>query len=100
MDPSLLEQFLGPSSTQLQLPPLKEDENDELRPLLNVGFQRLSHTRKSLPGKTSILIQDLTHSYISINSLYVYLFQITFAFVLHNLIFIRSSPLLSRNRYF
>ncbi|CAF4692310.1 unnamed protein product, partial [Rotaria magnacalcarata] len=49
MDPSLLEQFLGPSSTQLQLPPLTEDENDELHPLLNNGFQRLSHARKSLP---------------------------------------------------
>ncbi|CAF4653750.1 unnamed protein product [Rotaria sp. Silwood1] len=51
MDPSLLEQFLGPSSTQFQLPPLNEDENDELHPLLNAGFQRLSHTRKSLPAR-------------------------------------------------
>lgn len=51
MDPSLLEQFLGPSSTQFQLPPLTEDENDDLHPLLNNRFQRLSQTRKSLPGK-------------------------------------------------
>ncbi|CAF2342408.1 unnamed protein product [Rotaria sp. Silwood2] len=51
MDPSLLEQFLGPSSTQFQLPSLNEDENDELHPLLNVGFQRLTHTRKSLPAR-------------------------------------------------
>jgi hypothetical protein len=52
MDPSLLEQFLGPSSTQFQLPTLTEDENDELHPLVSTGFQRLSLTRKSLPGKT------------------------------------------------
>ncbi|CAF3454832.1 unnamed protein product [Rotaria socialis] len=51
MDPSLLEQFLGPSSTQFQLPTLTEDENDELHPLLNSGFQRLSHARKSLPAR-------------------------------------------------
>ena len=51
MDPSLLEQFLGPSSTQFQLPALTEDENDELHPLVSTGFQRLSLTRKSLPGK-------------------------------------------------
>ena len=50
MDPSLLEQFLGPSATQFQLPSLTEDENDELHPLISTGFQRLSHTRKSLPG--------------------------------------------------
>ncbi len=60
MDPSLLEQFLGPSSTQFQLPPLTEDENDELHPLLNTGFQRLSITRKSLPGKNFLHIQGLT----------------------------------------
>ncbi len=54
MDPSLLEQFLGPSSTQLQLPSLIEDEDDELHPLVSTGFQRLSQTRKSLPGKKMI----------------------------------------------
>jgi hypothetical protein len=60
MDPSLLEQFLGPSSTQFQLPSLIEDENDELYPLLTTGFHRLSHTRKSLPGKTNYIhIQGL-----------------------------------------
>lgn len=52
MDPSLLEQFLGPSSTQLQLPVLHEDEADQLHPLISTaGFQRFSQTRKSLPGK-------------------------------------------------
>ncbi|CAF0866930.1 unnamed protein product [Adineta steineri] len=51
MDPSLLEQFLGPSSTQFQLPPLTEDENDELHPLITTGFQRLSYARKSLPAR-------------------------------------------------
>jgi hypothetical protein len=61
MDPSLMEQFLGPSSTQFQLPPLTEDENDELHPLLTTGFQRLSYTRKSLPGKIYIHIQGLMH---------------------------------------
>jgi len=61
MDPSLLEQFLGPSSTQFQLPPLTEDENDEVHPLVSTGFQRLSLTRKSLPGKNYIDIQGLTH---------------------------------------
>ena len=76
MDPSLLEQFLGPSSTQFQLPPLTEDENDELHPLVTNGFQRLSHTRKSLPGKNYIHIQGLTgYSRIHISLLYVYLFQ-------------------------
>lgn len=54
MDPSLLEQFLGPSSTQFQLPALKEDENDELHPLVTTGFQRLSLTRKSLPGNNDL----------------------------------------------
>lgn len=54
MDPSLLEQFLGPSSTQFQLSPLKEDENDELHPLVSTGFQRLSLTRKSLPGNNHL----------------------------------------------
>jgi hypothetical protein len=67
MDPSLLEQFLGPSSTQFQLPSSTEDENDELHPLVTTGFQRLSHTRKSLPGKNYIHIQGLiyllTHIY-------------------------------------
>jgi hypothetical protein len=61
MDPSLLEQFLGPSSTQFQLPPLTEDENDELHPLVDTGFQRLSFTRKSLPGKNYIHRQGLTY---------------------------------------
>ena len=56
MDPSLLEQFLGPSSTQFQLPPLTEDENDELHPLITAGFQRLSYARKSLPGKHSLCV--------------------------------------------
>ena len=56
MDPSLLEQFLGPSSTQFQLPSLIEDENDELHPLVTTGFQRLSLTRKSMPGKIYIYI--------------------------------------------
>ncbi|CAF1304864.1 unnamed protein product [Adineta ricciae] len=51
MDPSLLEQFLGPSSTQFQLPPLTEDENDEVHPLMTTGFQRLSYARKSLPAR-------------------------------------------------
>jgi hypothetical protein len=60
MDPSLLEQFLGPSSTQFQIPPLTEDENDELHPLVSTGFERLSLTRKSLPGKNYIHIEDLT----------------------------------------
>ena len=56
MDPSLLEQFLGPSSTQFQLPVLQEDENDQLRPLMSTtGFQRFSQTRKSLPGKYSMV---------------------------------------------
>ena len=61
MDPSLLEQFLGPSSTQFQLPPLTEDENDEVHPLMTTGFQRLSYARKSLPGKYYIYIQGLVH---------------------------------------
>ena len=60
MDPSLLEQFLGPSSTQFQLPSLTEDENDELHPLLTTGFQRFAQTRKSLPGKHDSLRQGLT----------------------------------------
>ncbi len=60
MDPSLLEQFLGPSSTQFQLLPLTEDENDELHPLVSTGFQRFSQTRKSLPGKNHIHRQGLT----------------------------------------
>ena len=52
MDPSLLEQFLGPSSTQFQLPVLHEDEADQLHPLISTaGFQRFTQTRKSLPGK-------------------------------------------------
>jgi hypothetical protein len=51
MDSSLLEQFIGPSSTQFQLPVLIEDENDELHPLVNIRFYRFSKTRKSLPGK-------------------------------------------------
>lgn len=58
MDPSLLEQFLGPSSTQFQLPVLTEDENDELHPLLSIGFQRFSQTRKSLPGKDYVARQQ------------------------------------------
>ena len=67
MDPSLLEQFLGPSATQFQLPSLIEDENDELHPLVSTGFQRLSHTRKSLPGKNYIPIirsNLFTHTYL------------------------------------
>ena len=64
MDPSLLEQFLGPSSTQFQLPVLTEDENDELHPLLSIGFQRFSQTRKSLPGKCYVARQQgLTRSW-------------------------------------
>lgn len=66
MDPSLLEQFLGPSSTQFQLPTLTEDENDEMHPSLSTGFQRLSDLRKSLPGKTCAYLQGLTHSLTTI----------------------------------
>ncbi|CAF1265972.1 unnamed protein product [Adineta steineri] len=66
MDPSLLEQFLGPSSTQFQLPPLTEDENDELHPLITTGFQRLSYARKSLPGKHYIHIQGLDYFFTQI----------------------------------
>lgn len=87
MDPSLLEQFLGPSSTQFQLPVLPEDENDELHPLVSTGFQRLSITRKSLPGKENYMhTQGLVYSthiyiYIFINPIvYVYLFDNFFLF--------------------
>ena len=73
MDPSLLEQFLGPSSTQFQLPPLTEDENDELHPLLTNGFHRFSQTRKSLPGNHRTDVQGLTvHSFTRV---YIYCFD-------------------------
>lgn len=64
MDPSLLEQFLGPSSTQFQLPVLQEDESDQLRPLISSsGFQRFSQTRKSLPGKIDRVQNDFSFTY-------------------------------------
>jgi hypothetical protein len=47
MDLSLLEQFLGSSSTQFRLPTLIEEENDELQPLVNIKF---NHSRKSVLG--------------------------------------------------
>ncbi|CAF1131653.1 unnamed protein product [Adineta steineri] len=49
MDSTLFEQFLGPSSTHFQLPPLIEEENDdELYPLINIEFYRLNKTKKLL----------------------------------------------------
>ncbi|CAF1047755.1 unnamed protein product [Rotaria sordida] len=48
MNSTLLEQFLGPSSTRFQLPTLFEEENDELYPLVNIKFCRLNRTRKLL----------------------------------------------------
>ncbi|CAF2411295.1 unnamed protein product [Rotaria sp. Silwood2] len=48
MNSTLLEQFLGPSSTRFQLPTLIEEENDELYPLVNIKFSRLNRTRKLL----------------------------------------------------
>lgn len=78
MDPSLLEQFLGPSSTQFQLPVLPEDENDELHPLVSTGFQRLSITRKSLPGKENYMhTQGLVYS----THIYIYLLTLLYMYI-------------------
>ena len=54
MDSSLLEQFLGPSSTQFQLPPLIEDEDDgdDARPLIEMKLRQI---RNSLTGKIPCL---------------------------------------------
>jgi hypothetical protein len=47
MNSSLLEQFLGPLSNQFRLPPLIEEENEELYPLVNIEFYQ---TKKPLLG--------------------------------------------------
>ncbi|CAF0975378.1 unnamed protein product [Rotaria sp. Silwood1] len=53
MNSSLLEEFLGPSSTRFQLPTLIEEENDELYPLVNIKFCRLNRTRKLLLARAN-----------------------------------------------
>lgn len=56
MDSALLEQFLGPLSTQFQLPPLIEDENEEHSSLLSTSFiQR----KKFLTAGDVVLSVDL-----------------------------------------
>jgi hypothetical protein len=48
MDSSLLELFLGPISSQYQLPPLIEDENEDLLSIISTSSLR---TKQSLTGK-------------------------------------------------
>ncbi|CAM4751887.1 unnamed protein product [Rotaria magnacalcarata] len=48
MNSTLLEHFLGPSSTRFQLPTLFEEEDDEVYPLVNITFCQINRTRKSL----------------------------------------------------
>lgn len=50
MDSSMFEQFLGPISTQFQLPATVEEESDEVHPLINIAFYRLNKSRKVLIG--------------------------------------------------
>lgn len=61
MHATLLEQFLGPSSSRFQLPTLFEEEDDEVYPLVNITFCQINRTRKSLLG-----IKKL-HAYIFIH---------------------------------
>jgi hypothetical protein len=63
MDSSLLEQFLGLSSTHFQLPPLIEEENDELHPLINIESCRLNQTNKLLLGIDKLYI-DIDKVYL------------------------------------